>query len=188
MIKTTLPSDSAARKRYPLLRGALNYAPAAIAGMARISINGNDKHNPGEELHHARGKSMDHGDCIPRHLMDSQDIIASILRHEEPPGQAALDQLREEVDQLVWRAAMYSQEIHEKYLGAPLAPGARLPKAEPAIPGYDTALYVVFVERNCEYFLAPGKGTTPDIARAEVFTKAQASAIAGEGCLLRLAP
>lgn len=131
-IKTTLPTDSAARKRYPMLRGALRYAPAAWAGMSRISINGNDKHNPGEELHHARGKSMDHGDCIVRHLTDSEDIQVEFERRAEtPPSQAELDQLREEVDQLMWRTALYVQQVHEKYFGAPLAPGARLPAAEP---------------------------------------------------------
>jgi hypothetical protein len=129
-IKTTLPTDSAARKRFPLARGPLAYAPAAWAGMARICINGNDKHNPGQELHHARGKSADHPDCIVRHLMDVQDIVADFQRRAETPSPADLDQLREEIDQLMWRAACFTQEIHERYLGAPLAPGARLPVAE----------------------------------------------------------
>lgn len=45
--------------------------------LALISKEGNDKHNPGEPLHHARGKSMDHGDCLLRHLMDLQDHLAA---------------------------------------------------------------------------------------------------------------
>lgn len=130
-IKTTLPTNSAARKRFPLARGPLAYAPAAFAGMARICINGNDKHNPGQELHHARGKSSDHPDCIIRHLMDVQDIIAAFSRRAETPSPAELDQLREEIDQLVWRANIFGQEVHERFLGAPLAPGARVPEPKP---------------------------------------------------------
>lgn len=111
----TLPTDSQVRKDYPLLRGVLRYFPAALAGVARISKLGNDKHNPGQELHHARGKSMDHGDCVVRHLMDVQDLLAS-----QAPPEKVLD----EVDQFAWRALALSQELHEKF-GAPMAPGAR---------------------------------------------------------------
>ena len=67
MRSMTLPTDSAERKNYPLLSGVLRYFPAALAGVARVSKLGNDKHNPGEALYHARGKSKDHGDCIMRH-------------------------------------------------------------------------------------------------------------------------
>ena len=35
--------------------------------------------------------------------------------------------LLNEASQLAWRALIWSQELHEKYGGAPLAPGARLP-------------------------------------------------------------
>jgi hypothetical protein len=118
---TTLPTDSNERKDVPLLRGCLRYAPAALAGMARISKIGNDKHNPGEEIHHARGKSGDHGDCVVRHLLDIQDLEAQIERN---PGLSS-EKLLFEVDQFMWRAALYSQMMHEKYGGAPMAPGAK---------------------------------------------------------------
>jgi len=108
----TLPTDSAARKSIPLLSGCLRYFPAALAGVARISQLGNDKHNPGEPLHHARGKSMDHGDCILRHLVDLQDHLAA--GHES--------EALAEADAICWRALALSQELHEKG-GAPLAPG-----------------------------------------------------------------
>jgi hypothetical protein len=110
----TLPSDSLARKRYPISSGVLKYFPAAIAGVARVSQEGNDKHNPGEPLHHARGKSMDHDDCIQRHLMDLQDALAA--------GDKTTALL--EADAVAWRALALSQELHEA-CGAPLAPGAR---------------------------------------------------------------
>lgn len=121
----TLPTDSNERKEYPLFRGCLKYFPAALAGVAKISKVGNDKHNPGEELHHARGKSTDHPDCIMRHLMDVADILAQDERSALTP--VGIDQLLGEVSSLAWRALAYSQELHEKF-GAPLAPGASKPK------------------------------------------------------------
>jgi hypothetical protein len=116
----TLPTDSATRKEYPLMAGCLRYFPAALAGVALTSKRGNDKHNPGEELHHARGKSVDHDDCILRHLMDSQDLIAGLERGQNVESSRIL----EEVNQMTWRALAYSQELHERF-GAPLAPGAK---------------------------------------------------------------
>lgn len=114
-LPTTLPTDSDERKNIPLLSGCFRYFPAALAGVARWSKLGNDKHNPGEPLHHARGKSMDHADCILRHMMDLQD------RLEVGNVRAILD----EADALAWRALALSQELHEKHTGVPLAPGAR---------------------------------------------------------------
>lgn len=113
----TLPTDSQARKEIPLLSGCLCYFPAALAGVARISKEGNDKHNPGEPLHHAREKSGDHGDCLLRHLVDLQDHLAA-GRTELAIGEA---------DAVCWRALALSQELHEGYAGAPLAPAARVP-------------------------------------------------------------
>lgn len=115
----TLPTDSAARKNYPLLSGCLKYFPAALAGVAHISKLGNDKHNPGQPMHHARGKSADHGDCILRHLTDTEDLLASLSR-----GEATSEQVLTEASQLAWRALAYAQELHENF-GAPLAPGAK---------------------------------------------------------------
>jgi hypothetical protein len=116
----TLPTDSNERKNYPMMSGVLNYFPAALAGVAKISKAGNDKHNPGQPLHHARGKSSDHGDCILRHLTDTQDLLAAKER-----GQLITsDQVLTEASQLAWRALALSQELHEKY-GAPLAPGVK---------------------------------------------------------------
>ena len=79
--KVTLGEDTNDRKNIPVFSGVLKYAPAALAGVARISKAGNDKHNPGQELHHARGKSNDHGDCVIRHAMDIADIVAHIERN-----------------------------------------------------------------------------------------------------------
>ncbi len=117
----TLPTDSNERKNYPLFRGALRYFPAALAGLSKTSKLGNDKHNLGEEMHHARGKSGDHGDCILRHLVDVEDLLASYSRRE---GSITPEEILNEVNQMAWRALAYSQELHERF-GAPLAPGAK---------------------------------------------------------------
>ena len=122
---TTLPTDSEARKGIPMLSGCLKYFPAALAGVAKISKAGNDKHNPGQPLHHARGKSSDHGDCIVRHLMDVQDILRAYKNGDI--NNVLADQILLEVSQLAWRALAYSQELHEELAGAPLAPGASRP-------------------------------------------------------------
>lgn len=117
----TLPTDSNERKNYPLYEGCLKYFPAALSGVAKISKLGNDKHNPGQPLHHARGKSMDHGDCILRHLTDVSDLLASLDRGSSVDK----EQILIEVNQMAWRALAFSQELHERLGVAPLAPGAK---------------------------------------------------------------
>ncbi len=117
----TLPTDSAKRKEYPLNAGCIRYFPAALAGVANLSKRGNDKHNPGEPLHHARGKSMDHEDCIIRHLMDLNDLLATM---EKGSIGITVDEVLLEASSLAWRALALSQELHERF-GAPLAPGAK---------------------------------------------------------------
>ena len=137
----TLPTDSAERKGIPLFAGCLAYFPAALAGVARHSKAGNDQHHPDEPLHHARGKSMDHEDALLRHLMDLADLRSTLERTggQGLVGDSAQDDILEEANALAWRALALSQELHEKYGGAPLAPGARLPdklvaKKPPLLP------------------------------------------------------
>jgi len=124
-MRLTLPTDSAERKEIPIRSGCIDYFPAAIAGVAKHSVAGNNKHNPGQPLHHARGKSTDHTDCIDRHLTDIADMLAALDRAGncafEPEGILA------EANALCWRALALSQELHERF-GAPLAPRARLPE------------------------------------------------------------
>lgn len=122
----TLPADSAERKEYPLHAGLLAYFPAALAGVARHSKLGNDKHNPGEPLHHARGKSMDHEDCILRHLVDLSDLLARRERmiFTQRGEREMAEQILTEANALAWRALALAQRLHEQLGGAPLAPGA----------------------------------------------------------------
>ncbi len=116
MTAPSLPTDSAERKGLPLCTGVFDYFPAALAEVAKLSKFGNDKHNPGEPLHHARGKSMDHADCILRHLVDRGTI---------DPDTGFLHDVA-----VAWRALAQLQEALEAR-GAPVARGARLPEPEP---------------------------------------------------------
>lgn len=107
----TLPEGSAARKNVPLCSGVLDYFPAALAEVAKLSQYGNDKHNPGEALHWARGKSMDHADCIARHLVDRGIVDPDTgLSHTV---------------EVAWRALALLQEECEAR-GAPLSRGSRV--------------------------------------------------------------
>lgn len=109
----TMPSDSAARKNIPLATGLLDYFPAALAEVAKVSKYGNDKHNPGEPLHHARGKSTDHADALLRHLVDRGRI-------DQDTGQR-------HSAEVAWRAlALLQQELEDAGL-APLPRGAKNP-------------------------------------------------------------
>jgi hypothetical protein len=121
---STLPHDSQARKRVPLYSGVIAYFPAALAGVARVSFIGNEKHNPGQPLHHSRDASSDHADCIMRHLIDLGDHLARAQRSCNTM-ETDVDDLLTEASALAWRALALSQELHEKYRNAPLAPGAK---------------------------------------------------------------
>lgn len=107
---SALPADSNERKEIPLARGVLDYFPAALAAVARLSKKGNDKHNPGEDIHWARGKSTDHADCILRHLIDRGTI---------DPEDGESHSVK-----LAWRALALLQE-EEEAKGAPMSRGSR---------------------------------------------------------------
>lgn len=94
------PDDSAARKTYPMYSGLLQYFPSALAEIARHSYRGNEKHNPGQALHHDRAKSDDEADALVRHLVEG-DLVGT-----------------------AWRALSLLQKALEAK-GAPIAPGAR---------------------------------------------------------------
>jgi hypothetical protein len=99
--------DSAGRKRVPIFSGVMDYFPDAIAALAEHSFKGNEKHNPGEPLHHARGKSMDHTDCIMRHAANYDGMDGDAL----------------EAVALFWRAGALCQEVLERKYGLTLPRG-----------------------------------------------------------------
>ena len=90
-------ADSAQRKRMPLCSGVLDYFPDAIAAVSEVSFEGNEKHNPGQPLHWSRGKSMDHADCIARHLVERGGWDGKI-RHTAALAWRALALLQEELE------------------------------------------------------------------------------------------
>ena len=61
--------NSAQRKEAAVALGFMAYFPDAMALVARHSVRMNEKHNPGERVHWARGKSTDQSDCEARHLI-----------------------------------------------------------------------------------------------------------------------
>lgn len=90
---------SAERKAMPIDAGCLQYFPDALAAVARVSVKGNEKHNPGRPLHWSRDKSTDHAECVTRHRLtpDAIDpesgephrnhalwrLLADVQEHEE---------------------------------------------------------------------------------------------------------
>lgn len=107
-----LPEDSDVRKEMPITTGVLDYFPLAFAALARLSKKGNDKHNPGQPLHWARGKSMDHADCIARHLIDRGNIDPGTGESHSVP--------------LAWRALALLQEEEEQRLGVRMSRGSKV--------------------------------------------------------------
>jgi hypothetical protein len=106
-----LSTDSEERKQIPIFSGVMNYFPLALAAVARLSKTGNDKHNPGEPLGWARNKSLDHEDCIARHLIDVDTLNAN--------GEY------EDATALAWRALAKLQTLEEKRLGKAPSRGSR---------------------------------------------------------------
>lgn len=102
---------------YPITSGLVDYFPDACAVVSNVSWVGNQKHNPGEPMHHARGKSMDHADCIARHLSErgGYDTVTIDGTEHRIRHTAAL----------AWRAMALLQEELEAELALPLPRGAR---------------------------------------------------------------
>jgi len=97
------------RKAQPIMSGCLDYFPDALLAVANLSKIGNDQHNPGQELHWARGKSKDHADTAVRHLIDRGLVDTDGVRHSTKAA---------------WRALANLQEELERDLGLPLPRGA----------------------------------------------------------------
>lgn len=94
----SLPTDKEVRKHSPIVAGLLDYFPAACAEVAHVSWVGNQQHNPGQQMHWARGKSGDHADCIARHLLERGTLDTDGLRHTAKVAWRALALLQEELE------------------------------------------------------------------------------------------
>lgn len=111
MAVVTITTDSRARKNLPITSGVIDYFPAALIEVARVSFAGNAKHNPGMPLHWSRGKSNDHADAIGRHLIDRGTI---------DPEDGLLHSAK-----LAWRALALLQEELEAAGLVPLSRGSK---------------------------------------------------------------
>lgn len=112
-----LPTGAEERNQFPMADGLLYYFPAALAAVANVSKLGNDQHNPGQPMHWARGKSMDHANKIIRHLLEVGTKDSDGTRHAA---------------KVAWRALALLQEELEREEGAPLPKNARLPDTKEA--------------------------------------------------------
>jgi len=98
-VATLLPIDPTERKAIPVATGCLDYFSSALIEIAKISQKGNDQHNPGEPLHWARAKSLDHADTIIRHFMERGSVDTDGTRHSAKMAWRALALLQEEMEQ-----------------------------------------------------------------------------------------
>lgn len=94
----SLPKDAVERKALPITTGVIDYFPLALAEVAKVSLEGNNQHNPGQPLHWARGKSTDHADCIARHLIDRGQVDKDGMRHSAKLAWRALALLQLELE------------------------------------------------------------------------------------------
>ncbi len=105
----TLTSEQ--RKQYPMSSGCVDYFPDALALISHVSWTGNEKHNPGQPLHHSRWNSTDHADCVMRHHSTRDNAEnGHPLMHLGEEG---------------WRVLAMIQEAMEKYYNLDLPRGAR---------------------------------------------------------------
>lgn len=92
-----LPTDPTERKNIPLA-AVLDYFPDALAEIAKVIKVGNDQHNKGQPIHWARGKSMDHADCLLRHFVDRGSFDGT-ERHSAKLAWRALAMLQLELEE-----------------------------------------------------------------------------------------
>lgn len=106
---TLLPTDAKERKKFPVGTGVIDYFPAALTEVAKVSFVGNEQHNAGQPLHWARGKSTDQADTMIRHFLERGTRDSDGVRHSA---------------KMCWRAlAILQLELEAE--GAPLARGAK---------------------------------------------------------------
>jgi hypothetical protein len=111
----SLPEDDSQRGSFPMFDGLLAYFPNALAAVSEISKHGSEKHNKGQPMHWARGKSTDHLNKIIRHAIDAGGKDSEGYRHSA---------------YLAWRALANLQEEIEREGEAPMSRGSKLAKAD----------------------------------------------------------
>ena len=101
---------SAQRKEYPITTGCFDYFRDALLYISHVSYKGNQKHNPGEPLHWARGKSTDEPDALGRHLVAREIVDDNGLL---------------EAGEMAWRALALLQKLLETKYNIKPPPAAK---------------------------------------------------------------
>src|SRR3990167_5936603 len=95
---TTLPTAGDLRKKFPVASGVMDYFPDALVAISNVSWTGNEQHNPGQELHWARGKSADEADTMIRHFLQRGSLDSDGVRHSAKMAWRALALLQKEIE------------------------------------------------------------------------------------------
>lgn len=145
---SNFPTDAKARKGIPLTTGVFDYFPDALAEVAKVSVAGNEQHNPGQPLHWAKEKSTDHADCIARHLLERGKFDVDGFRHSAKLAWRALANLQIEMDR------------YYKYYGGQKV-SAPSPLEAPPGDGLGTSLHPISAVAYCDdhklnYYVATG--------------------------------
>lgn len=133
MDAVTLPEDSAERRAIPLTQGVLQYFPAALAEVAKVSMMGADKHSNGQLIwtrpaSPSEEEVRDHLDCVLRHIVDWGDV-----GRDKESGLNALAHA-------AWRILAALQVDMESMQHAPVSPNSRV-KEVAVTPDTGASLY-----------------------------------------------
>lgn len=86
------------RKATPVYSGFLKYFPDAVCAVARLSLIGNEQHNPGKPLEWDRSKSGDEPDALCRHLLQSGTEDTDGVLHETKVAWRAMANLQKTLE------------------------------------------------------------------------------------------
>ena len=87
------------RKQLPIYSGVLKYFPDALAEVSKVSLAGNEQHNPKQPLHWDRSKSTDELDALTRHLLEAGKLDTDGIRHSAKLCWRALAHLQKEIEE-----------------------------------------------------------------------------------------
>ena len=104
--KAALPTDRQDRKDIPLYWGLVNYFRDALIGVAKLSMIGNEQHNPGEPLHWAREKGGDELDAQMRHIFELHGIDIDLVPHSVKNAWRALAVCQIDLEENPWTTSV----------------------------------------------------------------------------------
>jgi len=104
--KAPLPTGRQDRKDIPLYWGLVNYFRDALIGVAKLSMIGNEQHNPGEPLHWAREKGGDELDAQMRHIFELHGIDIDLVPHSVKNAWRALAVCQLDLEENPWTTSV----------------------------------------------------------------------------------